>query len=327
MRLQLRLASTLLVSSALLSFSLPLTRAQDASTEEQIVAIMNKLWGQHPGTRANHAKGVVLEGVFMPTSAGAELSKAALFKSSTIPVTVRFSDSTGLPNIPDGSPDANPHGMSIKFHIPSGGDVDVVTNSLAFFPVADGEEFRDLLQALLDSPPGSPKPTEADKFFATHPNAPKAFDSVHTPSSFAREVYNGVNSFVFVSADGARKYFRFKIVPDGGPAYLTADEAAKLPPDGLVDEIKSRIAAQPVKFMLQAQLAESGDAVNEGDKPYPPERKIVELGTIVLNKSIAEDKQLNYLPLNLTDGIEASDDPLINVRNNAYAISIGKRLQ
>jgi catalase len=327
MRFPSALARVALVSSALLGFSLPVARAEDVSTEEQIVAIMNKIWGQHPGTRANHAKGVVLEGVFMPTSAAVELSKAALFKSTNIPVTVRFSDSTGLPNIPDGSPGANPHGMAIKFHLPSGGDVDVVANSLAFFPVSNGEEFRDLLQALLDSPPGSSKPTKADAFFATHPNAPKAFGSVHTPSSFAREIYNGVNSFIFVSAGGARKYFRFKIVPDGGPAYLAAEEAAKLPPDGLVDEIKSRVHAQPVKFMLQAQLAEPGDTVNDGAKPYAPERKSVELGTIILNKSIEEDKQLNYLPLNLTDGIEPSDDPLINVRNNAYAISIGKRLQ
>ena len=98
------LAKTFLVSSALLSFSPPPARAGDVSIEEQIVATMNKLWGQHPATRANHAKGVVVEGVFTPNSAGAELSKAALFKSSNIPVTVRFSDSTGLPNIPDGSP-------------------------------------------------------------------------------------------------------------------------------------------------------------------------------------------------------------------------------
>ena len=323
----LGLARSLLVSSALLSFSLQTARAEDASIEDQIVATMNMLWGQHPQTRANHAKGVVLEGIFMPTSAAAKLSKAAIFQSSNIPVTVRFSDSTGLPNIPDGSPGANPHGMAIKFHLPSNGIVDVVTNSLAFFPVSSGEEFRDLLQALVESPPGSPKPTKADQFFATHPNAPKAFGSVHTPSSFAREIYNGVNSFVFVSTDGARQYFRFKIVPDGGPAYLAADVAAKLPQDGLVDEIRSRVAAQPVRFTLQAQLAEPGDDVNDGAKPYPPERKSVELGTIVLNKSIDEDKQLNYLPLNLTDGLEASDDPLINVRNNAYAISIGKRLQ
>jgi catalase len=217
--------------------------------------------------------------------------------------------------------------MAIKFHIPSAGDVDVVANSLAFFPVANGEDFRDFLQAVLDSPAGSPKPTRVEEFFAKHPNAPKALGSVHTPSSFAREIYNGVNSFVFVSADGARKYFRFRIVPDAGPAYLTADEAAKLPPNGLVDEINSRVAAQPVKFTLEAQLAEEGDAVNDGDKQYPPERKIVELGTIILNKPTPEDKQLNFLPLNLTDGIEPSDDPLINVRNNAYAISFGKRLE
>ena len=75
-------------------------RAGDNSTAEQIVGVMNKLWGDHPGTRANHAKGVVLEGTFTPGPEGQKLSKAELFGAASIPVTLRFSDSTGLPNIP-----------------------------------------------------------------------------------------------------------------------------------------------------------------------------------------------------------------------------------
>src|SRR5690348_7608985 len=101
--------------------------AQSALTAVQTVNTMNKLWGQHPGTRANHAKGVVVEGSFAPSAAASGLSKAVIFAGSAIPVTVRFSDSTGLPALPDGSPPANPHGMAIKFHA-NGSEVDVVTN-------------------------------------------------------------------------------------------------------------------------------------------------------------------------------------------------------
>src|ERR1700733_1237482 len=146
----IRLGRTATMAAALaLSCVLgPAAFADDASVAEQTVDAMNKLWGQHPGMRANHAKGVVVEGNFTPTPAASALSKATLFGGKTIPVTVRFSDSTGVPDLPDGSANANPHGMSVKFHLPDGNEVDIVENSLKFFPVATGAEFRDLLQAI-----------------------------------------------------------------------------------------------------------------------------------------------------------------------------------
>ena len=301
--------------------------ADEPTLAEQIVAALNKVWGDHPGVRANHAKGVVLEGVYAPSPVGKTLSKAALFTAASVPVTVRFSDSSGAPNISDGAPAANPHGMAVKFHLASGDDVDIVANSLPFFPVATGEAFRDLLLAIADSPPGSPKPTKVETFFATHPAAVAAFGALHTPSSFAREAYNGVDSFVFVDANGAKTTFRFRIFPEGGPDYLSPADASKLAPNGLVDEIGKRVAGHEVKFTLQAQLAGPGEAVDDATKPYPADRKFVDLGTITLQKAVAEDKSLNFLPLNLVEGIEPSNDPLIQVRNDAYAISYGKRLQ
>jgi catalase len=43
-----------------------------------------------------------------------------------------------------------------------------------------------------------------------------------------------------------------------------------------------------------------------------------------LNKALAE-KALLFLPGQLTDGIEQSDDPLIDVRDGAYAESFSRR--
>jgi catalase len=134
MKLPARLATARLVTALALSTALvpsvfvPGALAQDASVAEQTVDAMNKLWGKHPGERANHAKGIVVEGRFTPTGAAAGLSKATLFSSGTIPVTARFSDSTGVPDLPDGSGPANPHGMAVKFHLPGGGEVDIVEN-------------------------------------------------------------------------------------------------------------------------------------------------------------------------------------------------------
>jgi catalase len=136
--------------------------AQDAALETQIVDAMNKVYGVHPGFRANHAKGVVAEGTFRAMPDAARLSKAIIFTGSPIPVTVRFSDSTGIPNLPDGSPLANPHGMSIKFHLPDGTETDMVINSFKFFPVSSGADFLDMLLAVAESPPGAPKPTKLE---------------------------------------------------------------------------------------------------------------------------------------------------------------------
>ena len=108
--------------------------AQDGALETEIVDAMNRLFGVHPGFRANHAKEIVVMGSFKATPEAAELSKAALFDGAWIPVTARFSDATGLPNVPDGSSKANPHGLAIKFHLPGGGETDMVINSLKFFP-------------------------------------------------------------------------------------------------------------------------------------------------------------------------------------------------
>jgi catalase len=320
-------ALAVLLAGLLLASSQAPARAADADVAEQIIETMNKVFGTYPATRANHAKGIVLEGAFTPGPEGAGLSKAALFRAPNTPVTVRFSDSTGVPTIPDGDPNANPHGMSIKFRIPGGDEVDIVANSLKFFPVATGEEFRDLLQAVLDSPAGSPKPTKIEQFFAAHPAAPQAFASTQTPASFATETYHGVNSFVFVSPTGERRAFRFRIVPDAGTAYLDAAAAAKLGKDGLVDEIRTRVGATPVSFTLQAQLADPSDPIDDATKPFPADRKVVELGKIILSKAGPDPKDLGYLPTNLTDGIEPSDDPLIAVRTNSYAISFSRRAQ
>jgi catalase len=303
--------------------------AQTISTATQTINTMNTLWGKHAGMRANHAKGVVVEGQFVPTKAASRLSEATIFSGKPVPVTVRFSDSTGLPSLPDGSAPANPHGMSIKFHKVGAADIDIVTNSLAFFPVATGEDFLALLQALAASGPDAPKPTPADQFIAAHPTVPKAFGSVATPVSFARETYNGVDAFVFVDAAGKKQPFRFKIVPVAGTKHLTPAEAGKMAPDFLVDELPRRLKRSSVSFRLMAQLAGPDDQTKDPTQPWPADRKLVDMGTITLTQAVADSvqaqKDLHYLPNRLEQGIELSDDPLILARVRAYVISFGRR--
>jgi catalase len=302
--------------------------ADDTPVTTQIVDALNKVYGVHPGFRANHAKGVVAEGRFKASPGAAQLSRASLFDGRPVPVTVRFSDSGGLPDVPDGSGGANPHGMAIKFHLPGGTDTDMVINSLKFFPVATGEDFRDLLLAISQSPPNAPKPTKLDQFMASHPNAPKALGTLSTPDSFADEEYYGIDAFVFVSKDGHKQAVRYIMVPEK-VVHLTPAEADKKAPSFLVDDLPKRIAQKPVVFHLKAQLAEPGDQTKDPSQPWPDTRKVVELGVLTLNKpaadSLAAQKKLLFMPTQLTDGIELSDDTLPVVRAGAYTVSFARR--
>jgi catalase len=310
--------------------SLPAS-AQDASTAEQTIDVMNKLFGSHPGMRANHAKGIVAEGSFTPAREAAQVSKAALFREASVPVTVRFSNATGIPNLADGAPNANPHGLAIKFKLPDGGEMDVVVNTLKFFPVATGEEFLELLTAASQTRPDSPRPTPIERFGDAHPAAKAAAETAPTPSSFARQTYNGINAFVLVDKDGGRQPFRYRFVPVAGEDLLGPDEAGKRSPNFLTEEIGARLAKEPVAFRVLAQLAEPGDPTNDATKPWPDDRRTIELGRLQVTKlvpdSAAAEKALLFMPNALTDGIEVSDDPLVDARVQAYAVSFSRRSQ
>src|SRR6202166_3448369 len=256
--------------------------ADNPPVTTQIVDLANKVDGVHPGYRAFHAKGVVVEGTFKASAEAAKLSRATFFSGSTIAVTARFSDGSGMPTVPDGSP-AMPRGIAIKYHLPGGADTDMVTNSFKFFPVGTGEDFRDLLQAIVASPPDAPKPTKLEQFFASHPNAPKAIGSLPIPDSFADEEYHGIDAFIFVSKSGQRQAVRYVIAPEK-LVHITPEEAGKQSPDFLFDELAKRIAQKPVVFHLKAQLAEPGDQTKDASQPWPDDRKAVVLGLLPLTK-------------------------------------------
>jgi catalase len=302
--------------------------AEDQPIETQVVDALNKAFGAHPGFRANHAKGLVVEGAFNASSQAAVLSKALLFNGNTIPVTVRFSDASGMPNVPDGSGSANPHGMAIKFHLPDGSDTDMVLNSLKFFPVSNAADFRDLLLAVAASPPDAAKPTKLEQFMANHPTVPAAFATATTPNSFADEEYYGIDAFIFVNKAGERQAVRYQMMPERA-VHLDKADAAKRAPDFLMDELPERLKRGSAIFHLKAQLAAADDSTRDPTKPWPEDRKVVELGTLTIDHVVANSaeaqKTLLFLPGQLTDGIEPSDDPLIDARNGVYAVSFSRR--
>jgi catalase len=305
-------------------------------TDEKILALSNAilqkfeaLFGAHPGFRPVHAKGIMLNGSFTPTAEAAKLSKAPHLNRPSTPATVRFSNSTGIPVIPDNDPNADPRGCAVRFHLADRVHTDIVAHSTNGFPSRTGQDFLDFLSAIaatdLAHIPGSP----LEKYLGTHPAA-LAFVQTPKPlpSSFARETYFGLTAVRFISKDGAGRYGRFRLLPEAGNQHLEAAAAAATGPNYLFDEIEQRIANEPVRFRVVAQLAEDGDTVDDVTVQWPDSRKLLELGKLSFTEPVLdeahEQKQIIFDPIPRVDGIDASDDPLLELRAAVYLLS-GRR--
>lgn len=299
---------------------------------EQIVNTLTKLsGGPHQGYRANHAKGIVVQGEFVPAKSAAGLSKAVHLQTTPSPVTVRFSNATGVPTIPDADGNAFPKGIAIRFQLADGAYTDMVSISTNGFPAAKPEDFLGLLNAIAASGPDAAKPTPIEQFLGSHPAA-LAFVQMPKPApvSFATEAFYGVNAFKFTNAKGQVQYGRYRITPVGGAEFLSKEETTKATPNYLIDELPARLSKAPAKFNITVQLAEKGDDVNDPTAVWPDSRKQVALGTLTLKNVDANgakfEKATMFNPLALVDGIEASEDPILLARPGAYAVSYGRRL-
>ena len=314
----------------LVSFPLALA-AQEKSLPQQIADVMVQTnGGIHTGFRFAHAKGLVVTGTFTPSPRAASFSRAAHLRGGPVPVTVRLSDGTGVPQINDDNPNASPRGMAVRFTLPRGAFTDIVANSHNGFFVGTGEDFLAFLKAVAATKPTSPHPSPIEKFLGAHPRALKVItDSRPLPVSFATLAFYGNNAFVFLDSAGTKRTGRYQILPVAGVHHLDSIAAAKVSPNYLFDDLRGRIARGPIKYRLLVQLANPGDPTNDGSIVWPDERKRVELGTISL-AAVAPDnealqRKLTFNPIYLTDGIQLSDDPFVPLRSAVYGLSVQHR--
>jgi len=301
--------------------------------DERIIALSNDLlhqfqqvFGSHPGFRPAHAKGVMLEGHFRPARGAEYLTRASHALRPSTPVTVRFSNSTGLPDIPDSSPEASPRGLAIRFNFAEHVHTDIVSHSTDGFPARDGAQFLEFLQAVAASGPDVPSPKPIELYLGAHPaalafvQAPKPF-----PSSFARETYFGVTAYAFSNTSNQKKFGRYRILPELGNDFMNDDQASKTGRNYLFDEIRGRIAKGPVRFQIVVQIAEPGDVTDDATVHWPETRQLVNFGTLELTNVVpdndAEQQHIIFDPIPRVDGIDPSADPLLELRAAVYLLS------
>jgi len=308
-------------------------------SDEKLIALSQDLLGQfdtifglHPGFRPAHARGAMLTGTFTPSLDAASLTRAPHITRESTPVTARFSNATGLPLIPDNNPNANPRGLAIRFHLAEHVHTDIIGHSTDGFPTRTGQEFLGFLRAAASSDSSKPGPSPIEAFLGSHPKALAFVQAPKpSPSSFARESYFGVTALRFINKDGVSRYGRYRITPDAGTEHLDEAAAKNKGPNYLFDELKERIASGPVGFQILVQVANDDDIVDDATIHWPEERPLVSLGKIVLTKPVSDDgreqKKIIFDPIPRVDGIEASDDPLLELRAAIYLLSGRRRRQ
>ena len=183
--------------------------------------------------------------------------------------------------------------------------------------------------AVIATDPTGPHPNAIERFLATHPAAMRFVQIPKPiPTSFARESFFAVSAFKFTNTDGISRYGRYRVLPVAGNEYLGETDAAARGPNFLFDEIKERVAKEPVRFRVSVQLAEDGDTVDDATVRWPEERPQRAFGELSLREVAAnnagEQRHIIFDPIPRVDGIEASADPLFEPRANIYLMS-GRR--
>jgi catalase len=296
---------------------------------QDLLQQFDTIFGLHPGFRPAHAKGLLLSGTFTPDPAATSLTRAPHLNRPSTPVTARFSNSTGLPLLPDNDPNADPRGLAIRFNLAEHVHTDIVSHSFDGFPSHTGQEFLEFLRAVAASSQASASPTPIEKFLSEHPaalafvQAPKP-----APASFATETYFGVTAMKFINGSGASRFGRYRILPDAGIQHLDASVAVSKDTNYLFEELQQRIGSGPIGFKIVVQLAEGSDVVDDATVHWPADRPLAPFGHFTLDAIVpeneAQQKRIIFDPIPRVDGIEPSDDPLLELRAAVYLIS-GRR--
>jgi catalase len=266
-------------------------------------------------------------GTFTPAPEAVQLTRAPHASRPSTPVTVRYSNASGVPASLDNDPQSGPRGIAVRFHLADHVHTDIIAHSFDGFPVRNGAEFLEFVRAAAAF--GAGKPEALGAFLAAHPHAKRFVATPKpVPTSFAREAFFAVTSFKFTNAQGLSRHGRLRIRPMAGTEYLSTEEAAAKSGNFLFEEIAARLASGPFGLGVFVQMAEPGDDVTDASVTWPASREEIPFGTVTvtarLDEQVPERRKVIFDPVPRVDGIESSGDPLTEIRSDLYLLS-GRR--
>lgn len=298
---------------------------------EDLVAAFDALFGDHPETRAAHAKGTCCRATFTATPEAAALTRAPHMQGAPVPATVRFSNGSGDPAAHDGG--REPRGMAVKFHLDARKSTDIVSINHSVFIVKTPEEVLEFARLRKPDPvTGKLDFAALGAFVAARPGSQRAAEILLTApplASFLQMQYFAIHAFRFDAADGTARFGRYRWEPAQGIATLTVEEAAAREPDYLRDDLLSRLADGPARFTLHITLSNEGDDPTDPTTEWDSTHESIVAGTLEIAGPVDDPEKdcerLLFDPTRLCDGIEESGDLVLAARPHAYAVSFNRR--
>ena len=286
---------------------------------------------KHPGFRRAHSKGICVSGTFQGSAEGAALSKARVFSQGSVPVLGRMSIGGGDPHGADAA--ARVRSMALQLRSDDGQEWRMAMNSFPFFGVPSAAAFLEQTQAQIpDAATGKPDPAKMAAFLDKYQQAQRFqawAKSAPWSNSWANTAYNGIHTFRFINAVGDTQPLRWSMRPQAPFVEMDKDQRAQAPLDYLANEFSQRLATGPVRWDLQVSLPEPGDALDDPSQPWPESRRQVTVGTLTLDQwqpqAEGACRDLNFDPLILPTGVEASNDPILAARSAVYSQSFNRR--
>jgi catalase len=306
-----------------------MTPSQYRLASELVEMIHEDFQGFHPGYRGVHAQGRYYFAIFKATPEAKKLSRAVHLQGQPVPVTVRHGISaSGNPWGPAVSPS-----MAVKFYLPDGTVTDLIGIPSPVFIGRTPDEVLEFLKTVRpDTATGKPDEKRVMQFLATRPWIANAFQkakAVPAPVSLAQTTFHAVHAFRFVNSADEAQYARYHWEPEAGVAGQPLEELQKQPPSYLFEELEARLRKAPVVFNLVLQLAKDGDSTDDPTALWPDDRPRVTIGRLEITRTTTVeeigDPVMMHDPTRLTDGIEASDDPVLAVRRGVYEVSVAHR--
>jgi catalase len=311
----------------------PLSAPAAEIPPERFVDALEGIAGVHPGARRSHAKGVCASGRFVGTEAARALSKAALFSGTEVPAVLRFSVGGGNPRASDRT--RNARGLAASFDLGPAGTWDMAMISTPVFFGRTPEQVARFLEVRkVDPQTRQPDQAAIAAFAREAPETTRQgawLAANNPPASYGTVTYWGINTFIFTNAAGRSQPLRWHFEPEGGEALLTAEQVQSGPDDFLIPELRTRVAAGPVRFRMVGVLPGPGDDLLDPTVAWPhAERQRVVLGTLSVTAVEPGEggacRDVTFNPLVLPEGVSPSDDPVLANRAAPYAVSLSRRL-
>jgi catalase len=299
--------------------------------------------------RVVHARGYGAHGFFETTASLSKVTRADLFQrvGQRTPVFVRFSTVAGAKGSFDLARDVR--GFAVKFYTQEG-NWDLVGNNIPVFFIQDAIKFPDIIHSVKPEPDRAfPQAQSAhDNFWDFISLSPESMHMIMwvmsdraIPRSYRFMEGFGVHTFRFVDARGKSTFVKFHWKPKLGLQSVMWNEAVKIngaDPDFHRRDLWNAINAGAFpEWELGVQLFDDAFAEQFDFDILDPTKLIPEeilpvrvVGRLVLDRMpdnfFADTEQVAFCTQNVVQGIDFSDDPLLQGRNFSYLDTQIKRL-